>query len=146
MQSPPPDLLAQANLIAAGMLLLALVTLVVTLWRQGRSDRRKAIKEGEAEVTAAAAQTAAIADLAAANTRIARSLESLDSWARGHEVADARYQATAATIQSQQAEALTRLVSMQENMQRQITNVALRLAPADAVDLAPNRPGRRGAR
>jgi hypothetical protein len=103
---------------------------VVTWVLMGRAGGRNAVRRGEAAARGAAEQAAAVKELAAANARIAEALESLDAWARSHELADARWQAAMAETQRQTAEALTRLTDMQASLQGQLTDVALRLAPA----------------
>ena len=114
-----------------------------TLWQVHRTGQRKAVEKGEKDAATEARQAAAMEALAKANDRVAKALESLDAWARGHELSDATWQASMAEVQKQHADAMTRLATSQENLQRQITNVALGLAAEDtAREVGASRPRR----
>lgn len=126
-----PTNTAMVVLVGAGQI----VTWIVMF----RSGRKSEIKEAAKKAAAETGEATGITALAKANERIATTLESLDKWARNHEIADTRWQAAAEQIMKQQANSATDMTRMMEGLQRQLTNLALGIAPAEAQALPPNR-------
>lgn len=128
---------APANLLQLGMLALLFVGQLVTWWSMSRADGRKAIQVGKDQATAAADTASAIQDAGASNERLAKALESLQTWATSHDLADARFQEKTVAVQGQMADAIGRLTTMQENLGNQIVNVATGRAMQDAPEMVP---------
>jgi hypothetical protein len=121
------------------MLALLFIGQLVTWWSMARGDRNKAVQLGESAAKSAENVAADLRAAAASSDRLARALESLQSWATGHDLDDARFQEKTIAVQGQMAEAITRLTTMQENLGNQIVNVATgRAMQAEAETVAPN--------
>jgi hypothetical protein len=116
---------------------------IVTLLKISRDDRRAAVRRTAETAAAGATESAAMKELAAANERIAAALEKLEEWSRTHEVADERRWAAHEQAQKAQMETNQRLASIAESLSRQITNIALGIAPQGDVDEVPANRGRR---
>lgn len=108
--------------------------------------RRNARKAGESDGKAEATTAAAIDRLAEANGRIADSLEALQKWSREHELSDTRWQTELSAAHRQAVETQAAIARTLDGVQRQLTNMALGLAPEGAArEIPPNmrRPSRR---
>lgn len=125
-----------------GIALAALVFVAagsIVSWVRGvLASRRAAVKAGEQRAATDATDLAAIKALAVSQERIAKALENLADLYRTHEVECAQFRGkieeSHTTLTKTQADIGRNL----ENLQRQVTNVALRLAPSDAQKLAAN--------
>lgn len=126
-----PSNLAMVVLVAVGQVVTWLV-----MFRAGRkTDLQAATTNGSHD----AERTAAISDLVKSNQRIAAALEGVEKWSREHERADDRFQSRTEQILTQQAATAADLARMLENVQRQVVNVALGLAPADVTPVPATR-------
>lgn len=130
---------AGADPTSVGMLIVVgvgqLVTWLVMLRSGQKQENRRAAKDGADQ----ASETANIRELAQSYARVASALESLEGWARNHDLADTRWQSGAEQIMKQQAATASDMQRMLEGLQRQLSNVALGLAPATAAEIPANR-------
>lgn len=126
-----PSNLAMVVLVAVGQVVTWLV-----MFRSGRAKEIQQATDGGAHD---ANQASAVSDLVKSNQRIAAALEGLEKWAREHERADDRFQSRAEEIQRQQASTSADMARMLENVQRQVVNVALGLAPAEVTPVPATR-------
>lgn len=125
------------------MVVLVGVGQVVTWIVMFRSGKKEDLKKAADEAAKRTAEATGIKELAAANDRIASSLESLDKWTRSHELSDTKWQSAAEEIMKQQTRTNADMARMLENVQRQLSNLALGLAPTEASEVLPNMPRRR---
>jgi hypothetical protein len=86
-----------------------------------------------------AAEAGALGDLTKAVERITTEVAKLQDWSREHERDDDRLQSRAEEIMRQQTATAADMKQMLANLQRQITNVALGIAPAEAMPVPPSR-------
>lgn len=126
----------------AAMVVLVGVGQIVTWIVMFRSGRKSEIRDAADKAAQQTAESAGIKDLAKANGQIAEALEKLSAWTQAHEISDARWQSSAEQILKQHAETQSRIAGSMENLQRQLTNLALGLAPTEATPI-PSTRGRR---
>jgi hypothetical protein len=104
---------------------------------------RGAVKEGAAEASAGAAEMAEVKSVAGELARVATALEDEVRRSTDRAIDCAGWRARIEEIVKQLADGQATMARTQEGLQRQITNVALRLAPSDAVTLPLNTTRRR---
>ena len=125
------------------MVVLMLVQAVVTwllLFRDGTKKNTQGAVDAAVAVSAHDSKTASL--LSALSTSvdgITKEVASLQAWTREHERADDKFQSRAEEIMKQQADTSTDMKQMLGNLQRQITNVALGIAPAEATPVPASR-------
>lgn len=121
------------------MVVLVAVGQVVTWLVMFRSGRQKDVQKAVDGANHDSAQVSAVTDLVKSNERIAAALEGLERWSREHERNDDKFQSRAEEILRAQAATTADMARMLDNVQRQVVNVALGLAPADVTPIPATR-------
>jgi hypothetical protein len=104
---------------------------------------RGAVTRGAAEASAGAAEMAEVKSVASELARVATALEDEVRRSTERAIDCASWRARIEEIVKQLADGQATMARTQEGLQRQITNVALHLAPSDPVTLPLTTPRRR---
>jgi hypothetical protein len=110
----------------------------ITVWIVGAvRGRRAAVHRGEERASAAAAENAAVKQVAGALEKIAAEFATQNDRYRSHELDCAAWRATTDQILKELSGSFNRMVTNQENLQAQLLNLARGAAPQSEAQHVP---------
>ncbi len=136
---PPVTAPQMGDASSWALFILSFVSQLVLWIVMLRGGFRKGAKDAATEAQHSAEQNEAIKSFIKEVGRLASGLEQQTKALNEHIVQDTKIHERLITMQEQFGDTVSRLTDMAGNMQRQITNVALGIAPAEATPVPASR-------